>query len=115
MQPLSKRTPNLKTLFIGCNPFSSGRPLSLHSALLSMAHVDIGKANDLLRGLRKCLLSVSSSDSDLDVEKVLRTLCHTYSPTHDYERLLSVGLMLVKLRQLFSGLVHVDNEELTEN
>ena len=115
LQPLSQRAPNLKTLFIGCNPFSSGRPLSLHSALLSLGHVDIGKAHDLLRGLRKYLLSVSSSGSDLDVEKVVKTLCQTYSPSHDYERLLSVGLMLVKLRQLFPNLVSVDNEELTES
>lgn len=115
LQQFSQRAPNLKTLLIGCNPFTNGQPLSVHSALLSMEHVDIGKAGDLLGGLRKCLLSVSSSGSDLDVEKVVKTLCQTYSPAHDYERLLSVCLMLVKLRQLFPNLVSVDNEEWIEN
>ena len=113
---LSKCTPSLRALSVGCNPFSRGRELSLSSAVVSVGHVDDGHAREVLQKVRGWLseMSAISGEQGRELEENVKVLCRRYARGRHYERLLMVALMLGKLKSYFPSIISVDNENLTD-
>ena len=114
LQSLSDRAANLKSLNIGCNPLSGGRPLSLPAALLSMSHIDCGRARDLFTGLEQVFSSVSrTARGEEEVQAAVRLICDAYANSRDCGRLFTVATMLLKIKLRFPCLEKVDEEKIS--
>ena len=73
-----------------------------------MGHVEIGEASNLYGDLRS--ISVSSSGMG-ELEATVNHVCKVYTKEQDSAVLLSVALMLVKLKKCFPLLEDVDREK----
>ena len=120
VQQLSPRAPGLKSLSLGCNPFSDHRELSFHSALLSVGHVHSAQLRDLYAELERVFSSAcqegdparAGGDECTDVASTVESACKVYAQGKDYRRLMVVAMALFKLKMNFPLLEQIDEHKL---
>ena len=109
---LLSKAPKLTAAYLGCNPFSSGRPLTLSSVLLDSRHIEQEQATELYSHLKNAL-GTTAMQPNPGLDMTLRTVCGLYTQSSvNVQRLLRVAQILADMRKVCVSLVSVDGEQM---
>lgn len=115
MLALVVRMSKLRRMYLGCNPFSGGCPLTLRSVLLNMKHLEVSQVSHLMTQLKLCVSSLDFTASSQDVLHVaLRATSLDYALEDPlcFQKLVQVLHMLGCLKSTCPSLASVDNDPL---
>ena len=115
MLVLIVRMSKLRRVYLGCNPFSDGSPLTLRSVLLNMKHLEASQIAHFVTQLKLCVSSLDFTASSQDVLYVaLRatSLNHALQDPLSFQNLVQVLHVLGCLKSACPSLVSVEGDPL---